>query len=289
MSTLYLVATPIGNLEDISGRALRILQEVELIAAEDSRETRKLLHRYHIQTPMLSYHDHSPASHLERILATLEKADVALVSEAGTPGLNDPGYALVNAALRAGHTVSPIPGPSAPIAALVASGLPAHHFLFLGFLPRKSSECHRLLSSIASLPYTLIFLETPKRLLSSLQIMLHVLGNRRIAIARELTKMHEEIFRGNLQQAIQHYRAQPPRGEFTLVVESAPAQTTTRWEEHKLAQAVRTGLRAGKTARSLASELAERSGWTRREVYQIITKIKAHQEDENREEEHEPG
>lgn len=289
MGTLYLVATPIGNLEDISARALRILQEVQLIAAEDSRETRKLLDRYHIHTPMLSYHDHSPASHLERILDTLQHADVALVSEAGTPGLNDPGYALVNAALRLGHTVTPIPGPSAPIAALVASGLPAHHFLYLGFLPRKSSERHKLLSSVSALPFTLILLETPKRLLSSLEVMLQVLGNRRIAIARELTKVHEEIFRGTLKQAIQHYSAQLPRGEFTLVVEAASTQPFLRWEEHQLAEAIREGLRTGKATRTLASELAELSGWIKRDVYQMITNIKTHQELENWKDDYEPG
>ncbi len=277
MGTLYLVATPIGNLEDISARALRILQEVRLIAAEDSRETRKLLERYHIKTPMLSYHDHSPASHLERILATLEKADVALVSEAGTPGLNDPGYKLVNAALHAGHKVSPIPGPSAPIAALVASGLPAHHFLYLGFLPRKSTECLKMLSDVSSLPFTLILLETPQRLLKSLQLILQVLGNRRIAIARELTKLHEEMFRGTVNQAIQHYTAQSPRGEFTLVVEAAPKQPLPRWEQYRLINAIHEGLRLGETARAIASKLAETSGWSKREVYQIITHIKSQQ------------
>jgi 16S rRNA (cytidine1402-2'-O)-methyltransferase len=169
MSTLYLVATPIGNLEDLSGRARRVLGEVRLIAAEDTRHTARLLKHYEIRTPAISYHEHNKLVRLERVLAELAEGDVALVSDAGTPGLNDPGYELVRAALQAGHSVSPIPGPSAPLAALVASGLPTDAFLYLGYLPRKQGERRRLLGEVAGRPYTLVFLETPHRLLEALR------------------------------------------------------------------------------------------------------------------------
>ena len=164
MGNLYLVATPIGNLEDISQRALRLLRQVNLIAAEDTRQTRKLLAHFDIHTPLTSYFEHNKLGKIEQILAALERGDVALVSDAGTPGLNDPGFELVRSALAAGFTVSPVPGPSAPIAALVASGLPTDAFLYLGYLPRKSSERQQMLREVAELPYTLIFLETPHRL-----------------------------------------------------------------------------------------------------------------------------
>jgi 16S rRNA (cytidine1402-2'-O)-methyltransferase len=168
VSTLYLVATPIGNLEDISARALRILGEVSLIAAEDKRQTKKLLDHYAVHNRQVSYHEHNKERQLSRLLSELEQGDVALVSDAGTPALNDPGYELVRAALAAGHQVTPVPGPSAPIAALVASGLPTDAFLYLGYLPRKQGERRHLLEAISELPYTLVFLETPHRLLSAL-------------------------------------------------------------------------------------------------------------------------
>ena len=188
MGTLYLVATPIGNLEDISARALRILRESSIIAAEDTRHTRKLLQNYNIQTSLTSYHEHSKPQKLSRLMSFLESGDVALVSDAGTPGLNDPGYELVRAALQNGHIVSPIPGPSAPIAALVASGLPTDTFLYLGYLPKKSSERRRLLAQVADQPHTLIILETPHRLLDALEELQENLGDRQVATARELTK-----------------------------------------------------------------------------------------------------
>ena len=231
MSTLYLVATPIGNLEDISARALRILGEVRLIAAEDTRQTRKLLTHFGIATPLTSYHEHNKIGKLEPVLNALAQGDVALVSDAGTPALNDPGYELVIAALAAGHTVSPIPGPSAPIAALVASGLPTDTFLYLGYLPRKANERRRFLAEVASLPYTLIFLEAPHRLLEALQDLQTILGDRQASIARELTKLHEEIFRGSLSAASQHFTLQMPRGEFTLVVAGHTPTQEDEWPE----------------------------------------------------------
>jgi 16S rRNA (cytidine1402-2'-O)-methyltransferase len=272
MSTLYLVATPIGNLEDISARALRILGEVRLIAAEDTRQTSKLLQRYDIHTPSMAYHEHNKLVRLERVLEALQEGNVALVSDAGTPALNDPGYELVRAVIAAGHEVSPIPGACAPIAALVVSGLPTDAFLYLGYLPRKATERQRLLAEICSLPYTLIFLEAPHRLLASLEDMLHELGDRQIAIGRELTKLHEEIFRGSLSQARQHFNENLPRGEFTLVLSGNSAQAT-RWMEEQLNAALQAGLADGEPASQLAARLADPSGWSRREIYQHLLRI----------------
>ena len=191
MGTLYLVATPIGNLEDLSPRAVSTLREARLIAAEDTRVTRKLLAHFDLHTSLTSYLEHNKLSKLDSILAALAQGDVALVSDAGTPAINDPGYELVRAALAAGHSVCPIPGPSAPLAALAASGLPTAAFLYLGYLPRKSTDRRALLEQIAALSYTLIFLESPHRLLAGLADLEYSLGDRQIAVARELTKVHE--------------------------------------------------------------------------------------------------
>lgn len=269
MSTLFLVATPIGNLEDISARALRVLREVRLVAAEDTRQSGKLLSHFDIHTPLVSYHEHNKLARLERILAALEQGNVALVSDAGTPALNDPGYELVRAVLQAGHAVSPIPGPSAPVAALTASGLPTDAFLYLGYLPRKSAERQRLLAKVAGLEYTLIFLETPHRLLESLRDLQGALGERQIAVARELTKLYEEIFRGTLEQALEHFTAQPPRGEFTLVVSGCPARQT-HWSVEELQEALRLAKQGGEPPAQVARRLAAESGWKKSEIYALL-------------------
>jgi 16S rRNA (cytidine1402-2'-O)-methyltransferase len=269
MSTLYLVATPIGNLEDISARALRILREVQLIAAEDTRHTAKLLQRYDIHTSCMSYHEHNKLVRLDRVLEVMQTGDVALVSDAGTPALNDPGYELVRAVIAAGHAVSPIPGASAPIAALVASGLPTDAFLYLGYLPRKHSERSLQLAQIADLPYTLVFLEAPHRLLEALQDLQEKLGDRQIAVGRELTKLHEEIFRGSLSEARGHFNQNPPRGEFTLVVAGAPAHSE-RWSEEQLRAEIEANPAKREPASQLSARLAASSGWSRREIYQQI-------------------
>ncbi len=271
MGKLYLVATPIGNLEDISPRAVRILGEARLIAAEDTRVTRKLLTHFGIHTPLTSYYEHNKLSKLEVILSALTEGDVALVSDAGTPALNDPGYELVCAALKAGHKVSPIPGPSAPIAALVASGLPTDSFLYLGYLPRKASARREFVGRIANSPHTLIFLETPHRLLAALADLEAILGDRQIAIARELTKIHEEIWRGAISAAREYFGKHEPRGEFTLVVDGGRmTEEGERWPEEKVAIAIKIGLKLGEASSALAKRLAEESGWSRRGVYNLI-------------------
>ncbi len=269
MGTLYLVATPIGNLEDLSPRALRILGDVRLIAAEDTRVTGKLLSHFNISTSQISYHEYNKLSKLDRVLDALNEGDVALVSDAGTPGINDPGYELVRAALAAGHDVSPIPGPSAPIAALVASGLPMDSFLYLGYLPRKSKERRAKLQEVVSLPYTLVFLETPHRVLNALEDMEDVLGNRPVAVARELTKLYEEIFRGDVASAWEHFSVNAPRGEFTLIVDGKK-QADVEWVEASLKSAIDAGIAAGESPSSLAKRLAKESGWARRDIYQMI-------------------
>ena len=276
MGILYLVATPIGNLEDISARALRTLREARLIAAEDTRHTRHLLTHFDIHTPLTSYYEHNKLAKLDAILVALAEGDVALVSDAGTPAINDPGYELVKAALGAGHTVSPIPGPSSPIAAVAASGLPTDTFLYMGYLPRKSSERRELLAGVSTLPHTLIFLETPHRLLDALDDLLAVLGDRQMAAARELTKLHEEIYRAAIRQVKAHFTEHEPRGEFTLVVAGA-AQTVDggQWTEEKLHDFIQRGLKNNQPAKELAAELAKQSGWPRREIYNQIVNQKS--------------
>ncbi len=266
MSTLYLVATPIGNLEDISTRGLRTLREVRLIAAEDTRHTAKLLQHYDIHTPCISYHEHNKLVRVEKVLDILREGDVALVSDAGTPALNDPGYELVRAVIAAGHEVSPIPGACAPITALVASGLPTDAFLYLGYLPRKNAERERLVKQVSGYPFTLIFLEAPHRLLQALEHLQSELGDRQIAVGRELTKLHEEIFRGSLSEALKHFTDIPPRGEFTLVVAGSTNQVE-RWTEERLDSKLQTLLASGETAPQAAARLAGSSGWSRREIY----------------------
>ena len=269
MSKLYLVATPIGNLEDLTFRALRILEEVPLIAAEDTRTSRVLLEHYQIGTSLTPYHDHNKDAKTNKLLDHLEKNDLALISDAGTPAINDPGFVLVQAALQAGHEVIPIPGPSAPVAALSASGLPTDRFLYLGYLPRKSSSRKELLNQVKDLPWTLICLETPHRLLDSLKDGQSVLGNREITVARELTKLHEEILRGSIATARAHFQEQAPKGEITLVIAGADPDQT--WSESQLLAALKKELVSGQASPSqLAKKLAAQSGWPRRDIYDLI-------------------
>lgn len=272
MSTLFLVATPIGNLEDITARAARVLGEVGLIAAEDTRQTKKLLNHLQIHNSLTSYFEHNKIDKLGEILDALERGDVALVSDAGTPALNDPGYELVRAVLEAGHQVSPIPGPSAPIAALVASGLPTDRFLYLGYLQRKRSDRQRQLEEIREFPYTLVCLETPHRLLAALEDMLTLLGDRQVAVARELTKRHEEIFRGLLSEAMARFRETAPRGEISLVISGASPQAV-QWLPNQVKEALKISLSQGGSPAQIAKRVAKESGWSRRQVYDLMLDV----------------
>lgn len=225
MGTLYIVGTPIGNLEDISQRALGVLHRVNLIASENPPRTQRLLARYEIQTPMMRYTDayqRKKQRRMEAVLAALEAGDVALVSEAGMPGLADPGFELIAAARALGVPIVPIPGPTALAAALSVSGLPSDRFVFVGFLPRTSRARRELLAPLVDRPFTLVAYESPHRLLATLADLERLFGDRPIAAACELTKLYEETRRGTAAELLAHYRTHRPRGEFTLVI--APLQ-----------------------------------------------------------------
>ena len=263
MPTLYVVATPIGNLEDISIRALRVLDEVSLIAAEDTRKTRQLLSAFGLSTPTTSYHEHNKLSKLPALLNRLAEGDVALVSEAGMPGISDPGYELVTAAIERGIRVEPIPGASVLVTALAVSGLPTDRFTYLGFLPRRKGQRRKLLEGVAGEEGTLIAFEAPHRLLASLEDMLDVLGDRRIAVCRELTKVYEEIFRGTVSQAVAHFAE--PRGEFTLVIEGGSS------DKGRVSADILDQLRRlrdeGMSAKEAVARVARESSVPKREVY----------------------
>ncbi len=269
MGTLYIVPTPIGNLEDITLRALRILGEVSLIAAEDTRTTGRLLAYYDIKAPLISYHEHNRLARLDEVLAALAAGDVALVSDAGTPGLSDPGYELIGAAITQGFRVVPLPGASALLTALVASGLPTESFTYLGFLPRRGSARRAALQDVQDEPRTLVFYEAPHRLIETLEDMLAIFGPRRLAVARELTKLFEEFWRGSLPDAIAYFRENEPRGEITLVVEGKPPEETTVWDEQRVRAALAERLAAGEPRSAAAKAIAARAGWSRRAVYDL--------------------
>ena len=268
-----MVATPIGNLEDITLRALRILGEVSLIAAEDTRRTGKLLSHYEINTPLISYFEHNKLARIAKILENLEMGAVALVSDAGTPNLSDPGFELVQSVLAAGHLVSPIPGASAPLSALTASGLPSDAFIFLGYIPRKQSARRNMFEGLSSERRTLIFFEAPHRLQSSLAMLEDVFGaGRPIAIGREMTKMHEEILRGSIAEMRTHFGTVKPRGELTLVI--GGLREPGSWSEEEVRVEVSNRLRDGLKPSRVASDVAAESGWLRREVYKITQEEK---------------
>lgn len=274
MGTLYVVATPIGNLEDITLRALRVLREVRLIAAEDTRTARKLLARYDITTPTISYFEHNKAARIPQLLAALALGDVALISEAGMPGLSDPGYELIRTAVEGGYPVVPIPGASAITAALAVAGLPADRFLFLGFLPRRPKERRALLASVAALPWTLVFFEAPHRILESLADVQEVLGDRPMVAARELTKLHEEIARGTVAELRARLEAGDTRGEFTLVVAGARREPQAAWPREEVLAALREAIARGLPAREAAREVGAAAGWRPREVYDLYTEMR---------------
>ena len=263
--SLYVVATPIGNLEDVTLRALRVLREADLIAAEDTRLTRKLLAKYEIRTPLISFHGHNHVRQTPRVLAALEEGDVALVSDAGVPTVSDPGAELVRRALELGVRVVPIPGPSAVTTALSASGLRAERFTFAGFLPRRRGERLRRLKALADVEDTLVIFEAPHRLRGTLEDVLGAWGDRRVTVCRELTKRYEEIFVGGVSEALERF--QEPRGEFTLVVEGADRVEPSAWELERVREALRELKGEGVRAKEAVSRVAEVSGVRRRLVY----------------------
>ncbi len=265
MGTLYLVATPIGNLEDVTLRALRVLGEADLLFAEDTRRTRTLLERHAVDARPRSLHAHNEASRVgEALEALAANRSVALVSDAGTPLVSDPGSRLVAAALAAGHRVEPIPGASAVLAALTVSGFEAVPFAFLGFLPRRAGARRALLESWRGRSETLLCFESPRRVGATLAVLAEELGDRRACVARELTKRHEEIARGTLTELAERF-SEGARGEVTIVVEGAALDAT--WEQDQLDARIRDLLAEGRGAREIAAELAHAAGVPRREVY----------------------
>jgi 16S rRNA (cytidine1402-2'-O)-methyltransferase len=270
MGILYLVATPVGNLEDITLRALRILKEVDLIACEDTRHTAKLLTHYGITTPRQSYHQFNEESRTPMLLEMLrEGKNIALVSDSGTPLVSDPGYEIVSACRREGFQVIPVPGPSAAVAALVASGLPAENFFFAGFLPPRASMRKRRLEELTALPATLILYEAPHRLLSSLEDIASVLGPRRATVARELTKVHEELLHGTLPELLDLLKARDRiQGEITIVIdrgEPAPEQVNCPASilQHLQEEMQKTGLPRNEALKTVAKQ----RGISRKEAY----------------------
>ena len=272
MNTLYVVGTPIGNLEDITLRALRILKEVSMIAAEDTRKTRVLLDRYQIATPLTSYFEHNKLGKLDTIFEALARGDVALVSDAGMPGLSDPGYELIREALARAVAVVVAPGPSAAVTALVVSGLPADQFTYIGFLPRKAGERKRLFAELAAERRTLVVYEAPHRMLESLRDALAALGDRTVCVARELTKLHEELYRGTLAGALARVETHAPRGEFTLIIGGAP-EGQGAWDEAAVRAELARLAREGTPSQDAIRQVMEQSAWRKRAVYDLWLQV----------------
>jgi 16S rRNA (cytidine1402-2'-O)-methyltransferase len=275
MGCLYLVATPIGNLEDITVRALRVLGEADLIACEDTRRTVKLLNHYNLKKETLSYHEHNEMTRAAELVIRMEQgARVALVSDAGTPVISDPGHHLVNLSLRHRIPVIPIPGPSAVIAALAVSGLPTEEFVFVGFLPARSSERRKELQRLATEQRTLVFYEAPHRLAEMLAEAVERFGRRQAVVARELTKMHEEFLRGDLAELAVMARRNPPRGELTVLIAGAqPGEAPTELPKTPLRERMEQLMREKNLPRNPAlKEAARERGLTRRQAYEELLK-----------------
>jgi 16S rRNA (cytidine1402-2'-O)-methyltransferase len=271
LGRLFLVGTPIGNLEDITLRAIRILKEVDLIAAEDTRRTGKLLQHLQIDTPQISYHEHNHNSRIQELLDRLQKGtQIALVTDAGMPSISDPGVKLVAAAIAQGITVIPIPGGTAVISALAASGLPTDRFVFEGFLPQKHQERQASLELLSRETRTIVIYEAPHRLLKTLTDLATIVGQEReIVLARELTKIHEEFWRGNIGQAIALYTQQrQPKGEYTLVLQGA-VTTKVSMSAAELKIELRELLAQGMTRSQASRHLAQLTSLSRREIYQL--------------------
>ncbi len=279
-ATLYLVATPIGNLDDMTFRAIKVLQEVQLVAAEDTRNSLKLLTHFGIKpAKLISCFEHNEIKRANEILETLGKGGaVALITDAGMPGISDPGSQVVKAVLEKGYTVVPVPGPSAIIAGLPASGLPATPFTFVGFLPAKASDRQKVLHPLKSLEQTLVFYESPHRLRASLKDMMNVFGNRQGVVGRELTKLHEEFVRGSLEDLGKHFKAVEPKGEFVVMVEGAETVDRSipeKWIgvsiEDQLVQLMKD---QGLSKTEAVKSVAKLRDLPREVVYQIATQIK---------------
>jgi 16S rRNA (cytidine1402-2'-O)-methyltransferase len=266
--TLYIVATPIGNLEDITLRALRVLKEVDVIAAEDTRHTQILLNHHGIRTPLTSYHEHNERIKARELVTRLERGqDIALVSDAGTPAISDPGFRLVVEASRAGVQIIPIPGASALTAVLSASGLPTDRFIFEGFLPAKKKQRRERLQTLRDETRTLVFYEAPHRLRDALDDIRELLGNREMVLAREVSKVHEEFLRGPVSELIRTLGRQEIRGELTLIISGSPGES--RVSEDLLIAEIRELKGKGLRLKEIAEVLGEKFGYAKKEIYRL--------------------
>jgi 16S rRNA (cytidine1402-2'-O)-methyltransferase len=279
---LYLVATPIGNLEDITLRAVRVLREVDLIACEDTRHTRRLLDHFGISKPTISYHEHNEQARAQELVARLLRgASIALVSDAGTPGISDPAYRVVTAAIESGITIVPVPGATAAVAGLIASGLPTDAFLFAGFLPSKKQARRARLTELQSERATLIFYEAPHRIRETLLDAQEVLGNRQAALARELTKLHEQFLRGPLAEISTHFAQHEPRGEMVLVIAGSADDNLAPLATGSINEQVAGLMRDAGLSRNEAIKQAARTrGLSRRAAYQLMLEEKESNENE---------
>lgn len=269
MPTLYLVPTPIGNLEDVTLRALRVLKEVRLIAAEDTRTTLTLLRRYNITTPLTSYHEYNKMDKLDEIFDTLAaEGDVALVSDAGTPGISDPGYELVQAAIQSGYRVEPLPGANAIVTALAGSGLPTDSFIYVGFMPKKKHARVTFLRDMALETRTIVAYESPHRLIETLEDIADVMGERPMCVARELTKKYEEFVRGKASHVLNHFEVNEPRGEITLIIGGATG-AEGGWDAGQVREALYALLDSGEALSAAAKTVAGESGWKKKDVYAL--------------------
>lgn len=274
MGTLYLCATPIGNLEDITLRVLRILKEADLIAAEDTRQTMKLLNHFEIKTPIISYHEHNKYQKTPVLVRELlEGKNIALVTDAGTPAISDPGAELALAAYEAGAAVTSLPGASAVITALTLSGLNTRSFAFEGFLPQEKKERARVLERLKTSTYTTVFYEAPHRLIKTLELVAQVIPpERKIAVCRELTKRHETVLQCSLAEAVQYFRENEPRGEFVFVLEGADVavleqQEQKKWEDIPLEEHMEKYLSQGMDRKEAMKAVAKDRGITKNQVY----------------------
>ncbi len=270
--TLYVVATPIGNLSDITERAIKTLNEVDLIACEDTRHTQKLLNHFGIHTRTISYHEHNEQQRTEQLIEKLKQgSNIAIVSDAGSPAISDPGFRIVRAAIDQDLNIVPIPGPSALISALTVAGLPTDEFFFAGFLPSRSVARRTRLQQLASIPGTLVFYESPHRLASTLKDALEILGEREAVVARELTKLHESLQRGKLSELVEHYTAmEEPRGEIVLLIDRTVLSVEVETKSRGIAELVLEFEAAGLDNRAALKKAARELGLSRAEAYRQL-------------------
>lgn len=265
---LYIVPTPIGNLTDMTIRAIEVLKSVQLVLVEDTRVSKTLLNHFQIETPIEVYHEHNKEEKLPEVLEKLKKKDIAIITDAGTPGISDPGFLLVRAAIDAGIDIIPLPGPTAFVPALVASGLPTDTFTFLGFLGKKSSARKKTLENWKDVQSTLLLYESPYRVIETLEDLRSVLGDRKACVCREISKKYESFYRGTFSELLELFNDQTIAGEVVIVVTGADKQSMV-WDSPKVIQALKQEMNSGQSLSKAAKAVAKQSGWKKSEVYEL--------------------